>query len=332
MNKLIAALLVAATALASWAGTPTTPTMPPFLKPGDKIAIISPASTPKRAAVDKADSVLRSWGLVPVQGPNVNAVHHLWAGTWQQRLADVMWALRDPSIKAILCSRGGYGSTGVLRHLPIDTLARYGSKWIIGYSDITAMHSAWVRSGHASIHASMTGHLGKTGGQDQYSTTLRQLLFGTLPSYRVAGHQLNKPGHARGMLIGGNLAVMSNTSGARDYDFLDADFVKDRDIIFFFEDVGENISRVSSMLQQMDLRGLLGHVKGIVVGRFTEWEPSKGYKTMNEMIAELLAPYDIPVCYDFPASHDESHNTPLIEGAMVDLTVSRDTVTLNFVK
>ncbi len=331
MRKFIIALAAAACAAVAYAATPAKPVMPPFLKAGDKIAVISPGSTPSQANVDKACSVLRSWGLEPVQGKHVTARHHMWAGTSQQRLDDVMWALRDPSIKAIMCSRGGYGSTGVLHLLPIDTLAKYGNKWIIGYSDITAMHSAWVRSGHTSIHASMTSRLAKTGGTDQYSTTLRELLFGKLPKYQVKGHPLNRPGQAKGMLVGGNLAVMSNFGGARDYDFLDADFVKDRDIILFLEDVGENISRVSSMLQQFDLRGTLGHVKGIIVGRFTEYEPSQGYSNMYQMIDEMLAPYgDIPVCYDFPTSHDEGHNTPLIEGATVKLDVNKDTVRLKF--
>ncbi len=329
MKKLLIAALVCLATAGTWASTRSGIAAPQFLKPGDKIAVISPGSTPGAVNLDKGVDVLRQWGFNPVKGRHVTDAYHLWAGTKEDREADLLWALRDPAVKAIMCSRGGYGSSQLLYDLPIDTIKKY-NKWIIGYSDITALHSAQVRAGHMSLHANMCGHLGETGGTDSLSLVLRDLLLGKVPSYKVKGHPYNNPGKARGILVGGNLSVMVNISGSKTYDFLDRDFIADKDIILFFEDVGENISRVSSMLYQLKLKGAIDHVKGIIVGHFTDYEPSAGYADMYQMLHEFLQDCDIPVCYDFPTSHDERLNYPLIEGCPVELNVSKSEVKLKF--
>ena len=329
MKKLLIAALVCLATAGTWASTRSGIAAPQFLKPGDKIAVISPGSTPGAVNLDKGVDVLRQWGFTPVKGRHVTDAYHLWAGKKEDREADLLWALRDPAVKAIMCSRGGYGSSQLLYDLPIDTIKKY-NKWIIGYSDITALHSAQVRAGHMSLHANMCGHLGETSGTDSLSLVLRDLLLGKVPSYKVKGHPYNNPGKARGILVGGNLSVMVNISGSKTYDFLDRDFIADKDIILFFEDVGENISRVSSMLYQLKLKGAIDHVKGIIVGHFTDYEPSAGYADMYQMLHEFLQDCDIPVCYDFPTSHDECLNYPLIEGCPVELNVSKSDVKLKF--
>ncbi len=305
-------------------------TMPQFLKKGDKIAVISPGSTPKDSAVNKACEVIESWGYRPVRGKYLLERYHMYAGTTEQRTADLLWALRDPSIKAILCTRGGYGSSQLLYEIPLDTIHKY-KKWIIGYSDITALHSGMVRAGGMSIHGNMGGRLSDTGGTDESSVALRKLLAGDLPCYQFPAHPYNVHGTASGMLLGGNMSVFCNISGSKDYDFLDRDFVADKDIILFMEDVSENFPRVCSMLYQLKLKGVIGHVKGIILGRFTDYtKPANGYEDMNDMLREYLGAYNIPVCYDFPASHDEDWNYPLIEGSHVTLTVNDSGVMLDF--
>lgn len=304
--------------------------MPPTLKTGDTVAIISPGSTPNDTVVMDAMRVLRGWGLNPVKGKYVTARYHSWAGTADQREEDLMWALRDKSIKAIICSRGGYGSSQILYNVPIDTLKKY-NKWIVGYSDITALHSAMVRSGHMSIHGSMCGRLAATGGTDEYSQRLRKILFGEeIADVEVKAHYLNNKGKAKGILVGGNMSVFTLVSGSKDYDFLDRDFIKRKNVILFFEDVSENVDRVASMLFQMKLKGTLDRVKGIIVGRFTDVPSLSGYEDMNRMLHEYLNEYDIPICYDFPTSHDESWNTPLVEGCPVEFKVDKKKVTLKF--
>lgn len=331
MKKILLLILLATSVLAHAKGKYGIE-MPPLLHAGDKVAILSPGSTPSDSSVLKAMEVLKEWGLVPVRGKYVTARHHGWAGTAAQREADLLWALRDRSVKAIICSRGGYGSAQILYDVPLDTLKKY-NKWLVGYSDITALHSAMVRAGHMSVHGSMCGRLAKTGGTDEYSLRLRKLLFGEqLPSVEAPAHAYNHVGKARGILIGGNLSVFTGVSGSQDYDFLDRDFVKGKDVVLFFEDVSESVNRVASMLFQMKLKGTLDHVKGIVVGRFTEVTGLSGYESMDQMLHEFLDQYQIPICYDFPTSHDEDWNSPLIEGCPVELTVTPAKATLRFTR
>jgi len=308
-------------------------TMPAPLRPGDKVAIISPGSTPGEENPEKAAATLREWGFEPVIGPNTLAHWHFYAGTVQQRAADLTWALQDPSIKAIVCSRGGYGAAMLLEPVGMATFQR-NPKWIVGYSDITALHSAMVRAGVMSIHANMGGALGEKGANDSINLMLRDVLTGRrLPSYEVPGNTYNHPGTATGMVVGGNMAVFSSLSGSQQWDFLDRDYIQGRDIILFFEDVSESMPRVNTMLQQLRLKGALSQVKGIIVGRFTDYTyPRDDYEDMNQMLHDTLDGLGIPVCYDFPASHDESWNYPMIEGCNATLDVTIDRVRLTFHK
>lgn len=303
--------------------------MPAPLKAGDKIAIISPASTPGEQNPELAAATLRAWGFEPVIGQHVLTKCHMYAGTIGERCADLGWALNDPEIKAIVCTRGGYGSAMLLDPMTRAEFSRH-PKWIVGYSDITALHSAMVCSGVMSLHANMGGALGSRGATDSINLMLRDVLTGHLPSYTVPAHPLNKMGKAHGIVIGGNMSVFTNIGGSREWDFLDRDNMRGRDIILFFEDVSESMPRVNSMLQALRLKGVLEHVKGIIVGRFTEYEPQSGYTDMNEMLSETLNKYGIPVCYDFPTSHDEDWNYPIIEGCPATLTVTPAGVTLTF--
>ena len=305
--------------------------MPPALKAGDKIAIISPASPPQDNNPELAAATLRAWGFVPVIGKYVLNRHHTYAGTIEERCADLRWALNDPEIKAIVCTRGGYGAAMMLDPMTHEEFKR-NPKWIVGYSDITALHSAMVCSGVMSLHANMGGALGSRGANDSVNLMLRDVLLGTLPSYTIPPHPLNQMGTARGIVLGGNMAVFTNIGGSKDWDFLDRDNIKGKDIILFFEDVSESIPRVNSMLQALRLKGVLGQVKGVIVGRFTEYMPKDGYADMNEMLSETLNHYGIPVCYDFPVSHDENWNYPMIEGCPATLEVTAQGVTLKFRK
>lgn len=309
--------------------TPAPLVMPEALKPGDKIAIISPASTPGNDNPEKAAATLRAWGFEPVIAPHVLTKCHSYAGTIEERSADLRWALNDPEIKAIVCTRGGYGSAMLLDPMTCEDFNRH-PKWIVGYSDITALHSAMVCSGVMSLHANMGGALGERGANDNVNLMLRDALMGKLPSYTVPANPLNKLGKAHGIILGGNMSVFTNIGGSREWDFLDRDNIRGKDIILFFEDVSESMPRVNSMLQQLRLKGVLKHVKGIIVGRFTDYEPKDGWTDMYEMLSETLNKYNLPVCYDFPASHDENWNYPIIEGCPVTLTVDPEGVTLKF--
>lgn len=307
---------------------------PASLKPGDKIAILSMASVPKDVYAKAGLKVLKEWGYTPVFAPNLGEKHGSFAGTPEQRRDDLLWALRNPEIKAIMSTRGGYGSIQQLQQIPLDTLAKY-PKWIIGYSDITSIHSAMVNAGVMSVHAHMCGYLydkeveklfsDNPDAPDSCSLALRNILAGGVPHYKIPTHKYNHLGKAKGMLVGGNLSVFCGMIGSQ-YDFL-----KNDNIILFIEDVSESTSSVNRMIQQMKILGILDKVKGIIVGQFTDYSPNSDFKKMEDMLNEELKGYEIPIAFNFPVGHVDE-NYPMIEGANVTLDVDKKGVTLTFDK
>jgi muramoyltetrapeptide carboxypeptidase len=302
--------------------------MPPALKAGDTIAIISPSSSPDSITVAKGCAALREWGYVPVVGPHALSDYHGFAGTADERAADLLWALRDSTIKAIMCSRGGDGAVQVLYRTLLQEFASH-PKWIIGFSDVTALHSAEAAAGVMSIHGSMCDGIAAKGERDSINAIMHRLLQGHLPTYQVPAHPLNQQGEAIGILVGGNLSVFSGLAGS-DYDFLNR---ADEGLILFMEDTNESMSKVDRMLHQMEIRGILSKLKGIVVGHFSKYKyPENGFADMYEMLHEYLQHYDIPVCYDFPAGHHSRYNFPMVIGGRVHLKVGPNTTRIEFVE
>lgn len=293
--------------------------MPAALKTGDTIAIVSPSSTPDSITVAKGCQTLREWGYVPVVGPHALNSYHGFAGTADERAADMLWALRDSTIKAILCSRGGDGAVQVLMRIPLEEFRNH-PKWVMGFSDATALHSAEVSAGVMSIHCSMCDGISLRGERDSVNAIHRSLLKGELPTYKIPAHPLNQPGEAEGILVGGNLSVFCGLAGS-EYDFLNR---ADEGLILFFEDTGEQMSKVDRMLHLLEIRGVLSRVKGIVVGHFSKYKsPESGFADMYEMLHEYLRHYDIPVCYDFPVGHHSGYNYPMVEGCRVNLRIGQ---------
>ena len=295
-----------------------------YLHKGDTIAIISPSSATDTATVNGGIRTLEKWGYHCVVGPHALNDYHGFAGTIEERLADLLWALREPSIKAIMCSRGGDGAAHLLSRLSLDTLRQY-PKMIIGFSDITALLCAEARAGVKGIHGSMCHALKTYEGNDTVSQTLRRMLQGDLPSYRVAPHPLNIEGRAEGLVVGGNLSVYNDLAGS------DFDPLLLPDIILFMEDTGEGMSKVDRMLHNMEMRGLLSNVRGIIVGQFNKYkQPENGFEDMYAMLHEYLKHYNIPVCYDFPVGHAHLRNFPLLTGAKATFEVTPEGTTLSY--
>jgi muramoyltetrapeptide carboxypeptidase len=297
---------------------------PPALSYGDTIAVISPSSVPDTAMVMKGCSVLRQWGYVPVLGPHVFHSYHGFAGTADERASDMLWALRDPSVKAVLCSRGGDGAVQVLRRVPLE-MFRTNPKWLIGFSDVTAIHSAEVSAGVMSIHYSMCDGIALRGVRDTVNTLFRKILSGEMPAYQVPAHPMNQYGEAEGILVGGNFSVFCGLAGS-DYDFLNR---VDEGLILFIEDTGESMSKVDRMLHQLEIRGILSKLRGVIVGHFSKYKsPENGFHDMYDMLHEYLQHLPIPVCYDFPVGHHSGFNYPMVEGCRVTLTVRQDSTYL----
>lgn len=301
--------------------------MPRFLNPGDRIAIISPCSQPEEKTIVEGCDILRQWGYEPVVAPHALNNYHGFAGTTEERVADLLWALRDTTFRAIMCSRGGDGAPHLLPYIDAAEYRQH-PKWLIGFSDITALHSASVSAGVMSIHGSMCHAIAAQQGVDSVSVTLRNLLQGVLPFYQIAPHELNQTGSAEGILVGGNLSVLCGLA-ASPYDCLSLDR---EDLILFIEDAKEEMTKVDRMLHQLMLRGILQRLKGIIVGHFTKYKhPENDFDDMNVMLHEYLQHLPIPVCYGFPVGHQRP-NMPLIEGCRVRLSVTAHGTTLEFLK
>ncbi len=288
------------------------------LKPGDAVAILSPASAIKNELVDSACKALESWGFRPVVCPHCKGSWGSYSGTVEERMADIREALADESVRAILCSRGGYGVVHLLEHFEPGMWQR-DPKWVMGFSDISAFHAALARDGVASIHSPMCKHL-TNHPDDESSRSLRAILTGTMPDYRVEPDHRNRQGVAEGQIYGGNIAVLSG--------LLSTDFnLLRKDHILFIEDIDEAIYSIERMLYHLRLSGVLASTRALIVGQFTEYKPSKDFDNMYDMVQRIVADYDFPVAYNFPVGHVD-HNLPIVEGSHARLEVAADSVRL----
>jgi muramoyltetrapeptide carboxypeptidase len=254
--------------------------------------------------------------------PHAGTAHGWYAGSIKQRLGDLQNALNDEKVRAIWCSRGGYGAVHLLEQLDF-TRFREHPKWIIGYSDITALHSAAQLNGVVSLHAPMARHLTVEADDDEATALLHDTLFGTLPAYTIATHKLNRKGTAVGTLRGGNLSVLQGLRGTP-YD------IPAEGTILFLEDVGERPHSIERMMYNLRLGGVLERLSGLVIGQFTEYEENLSLgKELYAALAEVVKSYTFPVCFNFPVGH-VTHNVPLLCGAEVRLEVGTRETKLNF--
>lgn len=307
---------------------------PAALRQTDRIAIISPSGNVVAKRVKGAVAALAQWCYAPVVGPHTLDEHRSWGtvltgGTDDARLADLRWAIADPTIKAILCSRGGYGTVRLLDRFDVN-LVRSNPKWLIGFSDISALHALWHRAGVMSLHASMAKQLTDFGTEGEVSEAMHAIISGgTLSPYNIDSHPFNRCGEAEGMIVGGNLAVLSALIGT-DYNLLKPD------TILFIEDVGEEVYRVERLLYQLRLAGVLPKLKGLIVGQFTRYHLNgvltdtctDTHQHLYSMISRLVEPYNYPVAFNFPIGHID-RNLPIVEGSQATLQVSPE-VTLTF--
>jgi muramoyltetrapeptide carboxypeptidase len=295
---------------------------PDFLKAGDKVALISPSYFTPMENVEKTAGVLRGWGLEPVIGPNVGkVVDGRYAGTVEERISDIRWALSDPSIKAIICNRGGYGTIQLINQLTLTEL-KTSPKWLVGFSDITTLHGLLTRAGVMSVQGTMSSFLAK-GGTDATSTLMRDLLLGQVPRYELPAHSQNIVGRASGVLVGGNLCTFVPNLGSQ------ADATKGKDIILFVEEVEESMHNIDRQMRILQMNGVLDRCKGIILGEFTDCGTEFTFESVEAMLHELLAPYHIPVLCGFPGGHGDV-NLPLVMGAPVTIDVRADGASLQF--
>lgn len=292
---------------------------PPKLKKGDKAIIISPSGSVDIQYISEACKVLQNWGLVVEVATYAEGQNGRFAGTINERIVDLQQAMDDPSIKLIFCSRGGYGVVHLLHKLSFGGIRKY-PKWVVGYSDITALHLALLQERIVSLHAPMARHLTEDS-DDRASNYLKTALFKKIPAYSIDSHPLNKSGVVKGKLFGGNLAVLSGLIGT-------PYMTVPRNGILFIEDIAEAPYKIDRMMWQLKLSGILDKISALIVGQFADCNEDPGMGlTIYELIENLLQEYDYPLVFNFPVGHVKE-NYPLLHAGSVELEVRKDVVTM----
>lgn len=298
---------------------------PDYLKKGDLVALVAPAGyIEKDSSVVLAEKLLQSWGLKAIRGKFVLEQDASFAGTDAQRLQDLQEALDNPKVKAIWAIRGGYGSMRILTQLSFEKFIK-NPKWIIGYSDITALHNTIHNLGYKSIHGAMPINLLKENKSTEKAIdSLHNALFGKDLEYIFPSSSKNTYGSAGGVIVGGNLSLLQSLLGTP-YQ------IKTKDKILFIEDIGEELYRIDRLLQSLKLAGVFKNILGLVVGGFTDIQSDKDQKelTYQEVICQVLDEYDFPIIFDMPAGHIDE-NRALILGSEIVINVGEFVCCIRF--
>lgn len=294
---------------------------PEFLKEGDEIRIISPASYVKEEYIDGAKQRLESWGYKVSEGMFTRKrIEGDYAGTEQERFTDLQQALDDPNVKAVLCARGGYGLIQIIDRIDFSRFEK-NPKWLIGFSDITILHQAIYKQDYISMHASMSKSLTELSDDSEALNLMSGILKGEIPSYKVISNANNRVGRAKGKLVGGNLAVFMGMRGTK----YDIEFDKN---ILFIEDIGEKAYRIDRMLQNLKISGAFSKISGLIVGQFTDIEQEEG-ENIYQIIANAVAEYDFPVSFGLSSGHVDE-NFPLLMGSNITLEVTEEESEISF--
>lgn len=283
------------------------------LRGGDLISIVSPASVIDAAIVEGAAARLTDLGYRVDVAPHALGRHGTYAASDADRISDLTGALTNPDVRAILCSRGGYGCVHLLEALSQLDL-RKDPKWLIGFSDVSALHALMTSQGLMSVHGSMAKALAQHDADFGPNKALLELITtGKMPEITAESHRYNRPGRATGRLLGGNLAVIQALISTP-YNVIMPD------TLLYIEDIAEPIYKVERILYQLKLNGTLANLRGLIVGQFTEYKPDNNYGAMEDMINDILAGVEMPVAFDMPIGHMDE-NRPVLNNSMATLSV-----------
>lgn len=282
--------------------------IPPYLVPGDTIGITCPAGYITQEEIEPSILQMKSWGFNVVIGKTVGARDFTFGGTDQERLADLQQMLDDEKIKAIFCARGGYGAIRIVDQLDFGVF-RSSPKWLIGFSDISILHSH-INSIYrvATIHSKMCNSFPSDWNkaepiQIETINSIQQALKGEKMKYIASYHPDNKMGKGYGELIGGNLRCIENLAGSKSEIETDGK-------ILFVEDTGEYLYSIDRMFYNLKRSGKLDKLKGLIIGGFKIKEDSEGDqfgKNLMEIVLDKVKEFDYPVCFDFPVGHQRAN-------------------------
>lgn len=291
---------------------------PPYLKKGDTVAIIALASKVEITSLEAAVEQIEEWGLKVIIGESVGASDYTFSGSDELRLRDFQDMLDNKNVRAIFSARGGYGSSRIIDNANFSKFIS-NPKWIIGFSDITAVHGKIQHLGFQSIHGPMPKTMFWDAQSDEY---LKCVLFGKNVKYNCEANKLNRKGEGKGQIIGGNLALLAHNIGS----LSDLDFAGK---ILFIEDIGEYLYNIDRLMVQLKRTGKLSNLAGLIVGQFSDVKENDEPfgKTVHEIIAEHVAEENYPVAYDFPIGHT-NENWAIRCGEVLNFSVKNKEVKL----
>lgn len=290
------------------------------LKKGDRVAIAATARKVSPQEMEPAIKLLQHWGLEVVIPEGLYAADNQMAGTDSHRAAVLQNLIDDNEIKAILCARGGYGTVRILDCLNLTALEQH-PKWIIGYSDVTALHSHIHNLlGMETLHATMPINIPPDATAVPYPATdsLKQALFAGSCEYNIqCSTTLLRPGKAEGVVVGGNLSVLYSIVGSQS----DIDTAGK---ILFIEDLDEYLYHIDRMMMCLKRSGKLRNLRGLIVGGMSDMHDNAipFGKTAEEIIWDAVKEYDYPVCMGMPFGHIGMENLALILGRQTTLNIT----------
>jgi len=282
--------------------------IPPYLKKGDLVGITSPAGYITLEAIQPAILQLETWGLKVKPGNTIGQRDFSFGGTDIERVKDLQQLMDDPEVKAILCARGGYGSVRLIDKLNWEKFKR-SPKWIIGFSDVTVIHSHIGRNlGIASIHSKMCNSFPDDWSkaepiQVETILSIRNALMGEQMKYTVVPNDKNRIGKATGRLIGGNLKTLESLAGSK------SDIKTDGKILFV-EDTGEYLYSIDRMFWSLQRTSKLDKLAGLIIGGFKikPDDPGEEFgRTLHDIVLEKVKDFKYPVCFDFPVGHQKNN-------------------------
>ncbi len=295
---------------------------PSRLQKGDCVGIISTARKISKEEIKPALQLLEKWGLKYVLGKTIGAEENQFAGSDDLRAEDFQNMMDDPKIKAIWCAKGGYGTVRILDKLDFSKFKK-SPKWIIGYSDVTALHSHIHNFGIETLHAQILQNL--ENKSEETSVSIKKILFENPYEIEIeSSGKLNRPGKGEGLLVGGNLSLLYSLCGSNSA-------IKTDGKILFIEDLDEYLYHIDRMMMNLKRNGMLKNLEGLIVGGMTDMHDSKipFGKTAEEIVYDAVSEYDYPVCFNFPAGHIDD-NRALILGRKVELNVQSSIINVQF--
>ena len=295
---------------------------PDYLKEGDKIGIVASARKVTEQDMAPCINILESWELEVVLGENIYAAQDQYAGSDKMRASDLQAMLDDTQIRAVLFARGGYGTVRIVDLLDFNGFSE-NPKWLIGYSDITVLHShvnaiCEVETVHGVMAINFV--------DDNHGVAaLKQTLFGEPQSFELQQNTLNKAGEGQGIVVGGNLSLLYSLKGS-------ISNTETAGRILFVEDLDEYFYHIDRMMMNLKRAGMLSNLQGLVIGGMTDMNDNDipFGKRAEEIIADVVSDFEYPVCFNFPAGHIKG-NMPLILGRQVKLIVTANGGSINYV-